>query len=227
MMWNGASDAIPSGQSLQTVPPVTPQMNYGLKHRYYVGSPYFPTKGLGQDSSAGPGLAPTGSVLQYVGTWETPTSKSVTPEQYMNQSDTAILQSVSQNIPGLQIIQQSTNFSALQSYLIAGQDFQVTLTLQVTGPGFASPQDAKAVVDHAYYIATGSMPVNSAITLQSATWTPPTQLPTTQPQPQPQPQGGSWLASIWPTSTPSLVSGPSDTVLMVALILGIVLLVRK
>ena len=218
-----------SGQSLQTAPPVTPQMNYGLQHRYYVGSPYFPTKGLGQDSSAGPGLAPTGSVLQYVGTWQI-TLHQVDPSQELVTSDTQILQQVSQNLPGLQIIQQKTTFSTMQSYIGLAQNFQVTLTLQVTGPGFSSPQDAKSIVDHAYYLATGTMPVNSAITLQSATWTPPSQLPTTQPQPQPQPQptgSTSWLASIWPTSTPSLVSGPSDTVLMVALILGIVLLLPR
>lgn len=207
-------------------------LNYGLHHRYYTGqSLQTPTPVglgfLGQDAGA-----PTGSVLHYTATWQI-TLHQVDPSQNLVTSDTQILGIVSQNIPGLQIVNQSTTFSTPQSYIGLAQDFTVNLTLQVIGPGFSSPQDARSIVDHAYYIATQTMPVNSAIGVQSIPSAPgqATQLPGTPP-PTPQgeqPQSVPWYQVLFPSTTGTVQTASmfSSPALLLGLVFGIVLLTRK
>jgi hypothetical protein len=106
-------------------------------------------EGLGQ-SSAG---APTGSYLLYQGTWQLSPS---------HESSAQILASV------LQILKSSASVigfqvgSASQSGgLFTVSNFNVQIQLFVSGPGFAEPNDAGSVVDHAYNQVTGLMPVVS------------------------------------------------------------------
>lgn len=108
--------------------------------------------------SAPPALAPQGSYLNYQGTWTTSTTKSAND----------ILQAVIASLPsqGLRVVNSSTTAGLLANTKLiglaeAGQSFNVTLQLQVTGPGFAQAGDAGSIVDHYVYATTGMMPTAS------------------------------------------------------------------
>ena len=106
-----------------------------------------------------PNQAPTGSFLTYQGTWTTSITKTA--------SD--ILQAVIAALPakGLSVVSSSTTAGVLANtkliFAEAGQQFGVTLQLQVTGPGFAQASDAASIVNHAVYVATGLMPTANSI----------------------------------------------------------------
>jgi hypothetical protein len=106
-------------------------------------------------SAPGAGGAPTGSLLLYQGQWQ------VTPTLNVN----TIISRVSQALKayGLQVVNSQNDGGA---FTIG--NFNVMLTLQVTGSGFNQPADAGSIVDHAYYTVQGHMPVFSSTTLQSA-----------------------------------------------------------
>src|SRR5579864_496609 len=78
---------------------------------------------------------PAGSYVTYQGTWATSTTKTAND----------ILQSVLSALPsqGLQVVGSSSTAGILANtkliFAEAGQAFQVTLQLRVTGPGFAQP----------------------------------------------------------------------------------------
>lgn len=111
--------------------------------------------------------APTGAVLQYQGTWEVVHSTGwKIAGQWLPTSPADIISQVSYNLPGLQVINQSNDAGFSQTW-VQGAPFHVTLVLQVTGPGFASPNDAKSIVDHAYYTVMGGMPITSSINVSS------------------------------------------------------------
>jgi hypothetical protein len=122
------------------------------------------------------GGAPTGSLLQYQGTFQ------VSPTLNVNTIISQVSQAVRQY--GLQVVNQQNSGGALTI-----GNFNVQLTLQVTGSGFAQPGDAGSIVDHAYYSVTGHMPVFSSTVLQSGPGssvpslipTPPGSTPTTAP----------------------------------------------
>ena len=105
------------------------------------------------------GGAATGSLLLYQGQWQ------VTPTLNVN----TIISRVSQAIRsyGLQVVNSQNDGGAFTV-----GNFNVMLTLQVTGGGYGQPLDAGSMVDHAYYSVVGRMPVFSSTTLQSAPGSP-------------------------------------------------------
>lgn len=105
--------------------------------------------------AAGPAGAPTGSLLLYQGQFQ------VTPTLNVNTIISRVNAAV--RAYGLQVTNSQTDGGALTI-----GNFNVMLTLQVTGAGFNQPSDAGSIVDHAYYTVTGHMPVFSSTTLQSA-----------------------------------------------------------
>jgi hypothetical protein len=125
--------------------------------------PGTPASGSASTPSGG---APTGSLLRYQGTFQ------VSPTLNVN----TIVSQVSAAVRsyGLQVVDQQNSGGALTI-----GNFNVQLTLQVIGSGFANPSDAGSIVDHAYYTVTGHMPVFSSTVLQSAPGTPiPSLVPT-------------------------------------------------
>jgi hypothetical protein len=116
---------------------------------------------LGQGQPAG---VPTGAWLTYVGNFQT--TDTMSAQDIINAISSAAL-------PGLTIGNVSTNAGILANTELfgiaeSGQNFSVTITLQVTGPGFAQPTDAGSIVNNAYYNATGSMPQGSSISVSSS-----------------------------------------------------------
>ena len=136
---------------------------------------------LGDDTGA-----PYGSLLTYQGTWQT------TPTLNVN----TIVSQVSQAIRGYGL--QVTNSQNSGGVFTLG-NFNVMLTLQVIGSGFAQAADAGSIVDHAYYTVVGRMPVASATFVQSAPGlpTPPPNIPGGgAPDPNaPPPDLTTWLES--------------------------------
>ena len=103
--------------------------------------------------------APSGSVLLYQGTWQVTLTLNVN----------TIISRVSQMLQsyGLQVATQSSTGGAFTV-----GNFNIALTLKVTGSGFAQPSDAGSIVDHAYYTVVGRMPVSSSTFLQSMSGVP-------------------------------------------------------
>lgn len=106
-------------------------------------------------STPAPAGVPTGSLLLYQGRWQTTTTLNVS----------TIISQVTNFFRqyGLQSVNVQTDGGALTV-----GNFNVMITLQVTGAGFAQPSDAGSIVDHGYYTATGHMPVFSSTVVQSA-----------------------------------------------------------
>jgi hypothetical protein len=103
----------------------------------------------------GDGL-PTGSFIKYQGQWQTT----------QTQSAGDILQAVTSALAadGLPVVQASSDAGAKAMILGAfGVSFNVTLVLQVAGPGFAQPSDAGSIVNHEVYAVTGLMPLSSTV----------------------------------------------------------------
>lgn len=101
-----------------------------------------------------PSGAPTGAALTYVAQW---------PITLIQSAD-SILGKVKASVQsfGLQVI--STNY---QIGLVQTAPFAVQIQMLVTGSGFARPQDAGSIVDHAFYSATGKMPASSQTVVAS------------------------------------------------------------
>lgn len=126
--------------------------------------------------------APYGSLLTYQGTWQTMPTLNVN----------TIVSRVGQAVRGYGL--QVTNSQNDGGAFTLG-NFNVMLTLQVTGSGYGQASDAGSMVDHAYYSVVGRMPVASATFLQSAPGmqTPPPNIPGGIPDPNAPPEFGSWL----------------------------------
>jgi len=137
---------------------------YGRKHRYYAHM-----SGLGQG-----GMIPTGAVLLYTGTWEINLYMATDPTGSTPNTPDAVLSAVlGQTIPGMQVVgQQVTGTTGILTWTGAPQTFQVKISLQVTGPGFAQASDAKSIIDGLYYQVVGTMPTSS-IYVQSVPSAPP------------------------------------------------------
>jgi len=136
----------------------------GATPRHFPGYPFtargaWKLSGMGQGSPAG---APTGSVISYTGQWNTGANnaqQSMAPNDILN----AVVQLV--NGQGLNVAKSATQYGASVALFGAfGMTFTATLTLQVTGPGFAQASDAASIVNNAVYQVTGQMP--SASTAQ-------------------------------------------------------------
>jgi hypothetical protein len=118
-----------------------------------------------------PAGAPAGAVLLYQGTWESihvpsgmlPIIPSIPT---LPKSATEIISQVSSNMPGLQLMTQQ-NDAGVKQTLGLNPQFHVQLQVQVIGNGFASPQDAKSIIDHAYYMVMNTMPITSSINVVS------------------------------------------------------------
>jgi hypothetical protein len=163
---------------------------YGLHHRYYASM-----RGLGQSNCADasgnavscidpncaqgdcgtplPGSlpappaqpaagVPTGAIVLYQGTWDV----SLVDALNANAMVSAVSQAI-QNF-GLQVVAHQSDGS---SFTVGS--YNVQLTIQVTGAGFARPQDIGSIVDHAFWVNTGGhggnqrMPETSSTMLQS------------------------------------------------------------
>lgn len=129
--------------------------------------------------------APTGSILLYQGQWQ------VTPTLNVNTIVSRVASAV--RAYGLQVLNSQNDGG-----IFTLGNFNVMLTLQVTGVGFNLPEDAGTIVDHAYYTVVGRMPVFSSTVLQSA---PGAGVPPLIPQDgsgaqnPPPPDLGTWLQS--------------------------------
>jgi len=153
--------------------------------------------GLG---ALGDAAVPTGSFLKYQGQWTT--------TQNLSASD--ILQAVTSALAsdGLPVVQASNDAGA-QAFVFGafGVTFNVTLVLQVTGPGFAQGSDAGSIVNHEVYAATGVMPLSSSVVVSS-----------TGP-------GGTGTGPVPPTAPTDWSTWLQDNALLIGLgIAGVVLL---
>lgn len=92
--------------------------------------------------------APTGSTLTYIGQW--PITLTQSADSILGAVKTAV------QAYGLQVT--GTNY---QIGIVQTAPFAVQIQMLVTGSGFARPQDAGSIVDHAFYAATSKMPVSS------------------------------------------------------------------
>jgi hypothetical protein len=95
---------------------------------------------------------PTGTILTYTATIGT--------SLLGTQSATDVLSGVAGSLPssGLQVTSSNYSSQGLTSYI-------VTLTVQVTGPGFATTSDVQSIIDHAFYVQKGQMPMSSNISV--------------------------------------------------------------
>jgi hypothetical protein len=95
------------------------------------------------------GGAPTGAILVYQAT--------ISAHAWTSEADLVAGMSGVLNPSGLRIVSQSTGTAS------GVGNFTVQLQLQVTGSGFAQPQDVQSIADHAVYVQSGSMPLSSSI----------------------------------------------------------------
>jgi len=119
-------------------------------------------------SSASAGV-PAGATVTYQGPWVTTNT----------QNANGILAGVINNLAsaGLKVLGTSLNAGLLANVSLLhlaepGQQFGVTLQLQVTGSGFASANDVASIVDHQVYVASGVMPRGSSATVTAGGTTP-------------------------------------------------------
>lgn len=96
---------------------------------------------------------PLGSVLNY----------GATVNSHWWSSQASIISGISGVLAasGINATQQATGTAS------GSGNFVLTLQLQISGAGFARDQDVKSIVDHAIYVQTGHLPLNSAIELVS------------------------------------------------------------
>lgn len=147
--------------------------------------------------------ATTGAVLLYQGGWQ------VTPTLNVNTIISRVSNALKQY--GLQVLNSQNDGGAFTL-----TNFNVMLTLQVTGAGFNVPADAGSLVDHAYYTVVGRMPVFSSTTLQSA---PGGQVPVLIPP------GGDPNAP--PPEPPDLTTWLESNALWIALAVGAAIVLPK
>lgn len=127
--------------------------------------PFEPAGGWRLHGTGALGDVPTGSILTYRGQWQTSATMSASN----------ILQAVAAALAadGLPVQQMQSDAGVLANTKFVGVaeqgvKFNVTLQIQVQGPGFSQPNDAAAIVNHEVYVATGLMPLASSIvSLQS------------------------------------------------------------
>lgn len=95
----------------------------------------------------------TGSVLNY----------GATVNSHWWSSQASIISAIGGSLAsaGINVTQQATGSAS------GSGNFVLTLQLQISGAGFARDQDVKSIVDHAIYVQTGHLPLNSAIELVS------------------------------------------------------------
>lgn len=146
-------------QSQNQVPCNSPECTYGD----CVPSTPAPSSSSGAPS-ASPAGVPTGTYLSYTGHWQTTVTKS------SNDLIQAVISALAAQ--GLQVTNFNTTAGLLAAtkfigFAEAGQDFNVTIQLLVNGPGFAKASDAASIVDHAFYVASGKMPLSSSVVVQS------------------------------------------------------------
>jgi len=119
------------------------------------GVPTTPGPTVVAPQQAGPSTpagVPTGSVLIY----------QATLSSILHSASAVVSGMVGSLAPnGLQVVGQSTGSAS------GIGNFTVQLQLQVTGAGFARPQDVQAIADHAAYAQTGNMPLASQIAIVS------------------------------------------------------------
>lgn len=108
-----------------------------------------------KSASPSSGGAPSGSLLVYQGKWQV--SATLNANTIISRVVNAL------RTYGLAVVNMQNDAGALTL-----TSFNVSLTLQVQGDGFAQPSDAGSIVDHAYYTVTGHMPVFSSTVLQSS-----------------------------------------------------------
>jgi len=115
---------------------------------------------MGYVTLRGFGDVPTGSFLKYQGQWQTT----------QTQSAADIIQAVTSALAsdGLPVVNASSDAGAKAMILGAfGVAFNVTLVLQISGPGFAQASDAGSIVNHEVYTFTGLMPLSSSVSVSS------------------------------------------------------------
>jgi hypothetical protein len=104
-------------------------------------------------TQAPPSAIVTGSVLNY----------GATVDSHWWTSEASVISGISGILAssGINLTQQATGTAS------GSGNFVLTLQLQISGAGFARDQDVKSIVDHAIYVQTGHLPLNSAIELVS------------------------------------------------------------
>jgi hypothetical protein len=104
-------------------------------------------------TQAPPSAIVTGSVLNY----------GATVDSHWWTSQASVISGISGILAssGINLTQQATGTAS------GSGNFVLTLQLQISGAGFARDQDVKSIVDHAIYVQTGHLPLNSAIELVS------------------------------------------------------------
>lgn len=123
--------------------------------------------GLGQShpftESGGWGLHGLGdmvadqSQVTYRGLWTTTAT--------MNSNNVLAAVTAQLAADGLRVTNVQSDADVLTRSIGGGRTFNATLTIQVNnGMGFGQPQDIASIVDHEVYVATGTMPISSAIT---------------------------------------------------------------
>ena len=125
----------------------------------------FPSSPAGSTSTPAPSLpsggapVPNGAVLNYTGQW---------PQAGINPpSCSQAIQIVATTLKayGLSVTASSGCPSAWNPFTVPYAAWSVTLTVQVTGSGFNSPNDVASIINGAAYGATGAMPTNFAISM--------------------------------------------------------------
>ena len=105
-----------------------------------------------------PAGVPDGSILTYQGAWHG-------DSPFGTQNPQKVLSEVSAALPavGLQVRGSNLNVGAHSAFF--GGPFDVTLSLQVANGqgGFGTLDDVISVINHAVYVATGSMPTGGSI----------------------------------------------------------------
>lgn len=97
---------------------------------------------------------PSGSYLSYSGQWPITLTKSLD----------SVMQAVISfaRSQGISITKSQPNIGLFDVH-----SFPVQLELLITGSGFAQPNDVRSIIDHACYLATGTMPYSSSIAVVS------------------------------------------------------------
>jgi hypothetical protein len=159
--------------------PFDPEFLRGVHHQH--GYP-FSARGGWRLGGMGDSGVPDQSVAVYSGVW--PSSSSF-PTNVLGEVSTWLQQN------GISVLSSNAG-SSLTSNVMA-KPYPVSLQVQVrNGMGFGAAADLASVIDHAFYMATGEMPLSSAIvsvgTGASGPGGGPTQIPGGQAE-----DWGQWL----------------------------------
>jgi hypothetical protein len=101
-------------------------------------------------------MVPNGAVVTYQGQWVMNGTQA--PDNTIAAVTTAL------GADGLHVVASSSDASAWSNNFM-GRPYNVKLQVQIAnGLGFGDPADVRSIIDHAAYVATGSMPNSSAIT---------------------------------------------------------------